>query len=80
MNGRDLHWKNCRARGRTGYKTMTLEAGELMRRFLLHVLPGGFQRIRHYRSLANRCSGTTRRPYVPCCTIQQVCLSIPWQG
>ena len=32
---------------------MTLEAGEFMRRFLLHVLPGGFHRIRHYGLLAN---------------------------
>jgi hypothetical protein len=32
---------------------MTLEADEFMRRFLLHVLPGGFHRIRHYGLLAN---------------------------
>jgi hypothetical protein len=48
-----FHWKDYRARGRTRYKTMTLEAGEFMRRFLLHVLPGGFHRIRHYGLLAN---------------------------
>jgi hypothetical protein len=42
-----------RASGRTRYKTMTLQAGEFMRRFLLHVLPGGFHRIRHYGLLAN---------------------------
>jgi len=34
-------------------KTMTLQAGEFIRRFLLHVLPGGFQRIRYYGFLAN---------------------------
>jgi hypothetical protein len=34
-------------------KPMTLEAQEFMRRFLLHVLPDGFQRIRHYGFLAN---------------------------
>jgi hypothetical protein len=34
-------------------KPMTLAAGEFMRRFLLHVLPDGFQRIRHYGFLAN---------------------------
>ena len=34
---------------------MTLDAGEFMRRFLLHVLPGGFHRIRHYGLLANGC-------------------------
>jgi hypothetical protein len=51
--GVTFHWKDYRARGRTRYKTMTLEAGEFMRRFLLHVLPGGFHRIRHYGLLAN---------------------------
>jgi len=35
-------------------KTMTLDAGEFVRRFLLHVLPNGFQRIRYYGFLANR--------------------------
>jgi hypothetical protein len=35
-------------------KTMTLEAEEFIRRFLLHVLPEGFQRIRYYGFLANR--------------------------
>jgi hypothetical protein len=35
-------------------KTMTLEAEEFIRRFLLHVLPSGFQRIRYYGFLGNR--------------------------
>jgi hypothetical protein len=35
-------------------KTMTLDAGEFMRRFLLHGLPDGFQRIRYYGFLGNR--------------------------
>ena len=35
-------------------KTMTLAADEFLRRFLLHVLPGGFVRIRHFGFLANR--------------------------
>ena len=35
-------------------KTMTVEAEEFIRRFLLHVLPQGFQRIRYYGFLANR--------------------------
>lgn len=35
-------------------KVMTLEAGEFLRRFLLHVLPRGFQRLRHYGFLSNR--------------------------
>src|SRR5262249_8764689 len=36
-------------------KTMALEVQEFTRRFLLHVLPTGFVRIRHYGFLANRC-------------------------
>jgi hypothetical protein len=35
-------------------KTMTLAAEEFIRRFLLHVLPAGFQRIRYYGLLGNR--------------------------
>lgn len=44
-------WKDYRAHGRT--KVMTLAADEFIRRFLLHVLPDGFHRIRHYGFLAN---------------------------
>lgn len=51
--GVSFRWKDYRAKGRTRYKTMTLAAGEFMRRFLLHVLPSGFHRIRHYGLLAN---------------------------
>ena len=36
------------------HKLMTLSADEFLRRFLLHVLPDGFQRIRHYGLLSNR--------------------------
>jgi Putative transposase len=35
-------------------KTMTLQAGEFIRRFLLHILPDGFMRVRHFGFLANR--------------------------
>ncbi len=38
-------------------KTMTLETGEFMRRFLMHVLPHGFTRIRYYGFLSNRHRG-----------------------
>jgi putative transposase len=51
--GVTFRWKDYRAKGRTRYKTMTLTTGEFIRRFLLHVLPGGFHRIRHYGLLAN---------------------------
>jgi hypothetical protein len=37
------------------HKTMTLSGEELIRRFLLHVLPRGFMRVRHFGFLANRC-------------------------
>ena len=36
-------------------KVMTLSGEELLRRFLLHVLPKGFMRVRHFGFLANRC-------------------------
>ncbi|REE07256.1 transposase-like zinc-binding protein [Paraburkholderia sp. BL27I4N3] len=51
--GVTFRWKDYRANGRTRQKTMTLEPQEFMRRFLLHVLPVGFHRIRHYGLLAN---------------------------
>jgi hypothetical protein len=52
-HGVTFRWKDYRAQGHTRLKTMTLEAHEFMRRFLLHVLPSGFHRIRHYGLLAN---------------------------
>lgn len=52
-HGVTFRWKDYRAKGRTRHKVMTLAADEFMRRFLLHVLPGGFHRIRHYGLLAN---------------------------
>ena len=51
--GVTFRWKDYRAKGHTRYKTMTLAADEFMRRFLLHVLPSGFHRIRHYGLIAN---------------------------
>jgi Putative transposase/Transposase zinc-binding domain len=51
--GVTFRWKDYRAKGKTRYKPMTLDTGEFIRRFLLHVLPGGFHRIRHYGLLAN---------------------------
>jgi hypothetical protein len=44
-------WKDYRHEGRN--KLMTLDATEFMRRFLLHVLPHGFHRIRHFGFMAN---------------------------
>lgn len=51
--GITFRWKDYRAKGKTRYKPMTLATDEFMRRFLLHVLPGGFHRIRHYGLLAS---------------------------
>ena len=48
-----FRWKDYRADGRTRWKTMTLATAEFIRRFLIHVLPTGFHRIRHYGFLAN---------------------------
>ena len=47
-----FRWKHYRDQGQQ--KTMTLSAAEFIRRFLLHVLPGRFQRIRYYGLLGNR--------------------------
>jgi hypothetical protein len=46
-------WKDYRAKGEARYKLMTLGADEFIRRFLIHVLPDGFHRIRHYGLFAN---------------------------
>jgi hypothetical protein len=41
-------WKDYRIEGRDRYKQMTLATDEFIRRFLIHVLPKGLHRIRHY--------------------------------
>ena len=60
--------KDYRIEGPGRYKTMTLKPDEFIRRFLIHVLPNGFHRIRHCGLLASgtktetiariRCGGT----------------------
>jgi len=55
--GVTFKWKDYRAKDRVRHKTMTLVPNEFIRRFLLHVLPSGFHRIRHYGLIAN----TTRK-------------------
>jgi hypothetical protein len=49
--GVTFRWKDYRADGRQ--KVMTLATGEFIRRFLIHVLPQGFHRIRHYGLFAS---------------------------
>jgi hypothetical protein len=46
-------WKDYRAKADARYKLMTLDANEFIGRFLIHVLPDGFHRIRHYGLFAN---------------------------
>jgi hypothetical protein len=52
-NGVTFKYKDYRIEGPGRYKTMTLATDEFIRRFLIHVLPKGFHRIRHYGLLAN---------------------------
>jgi hypothetical protein len=52
-NGIAFRWKDYRVDGPDRWKTMTLSPHEFIRRFLLHVLPKGFHRIRHYGLFAN---------------------------
>ena len=51
--GVTFQWKDYRNKHRFRHKTMTLKTDEFIRRFLIHVLPSGFHRIRHYGLLAN---------------------------
>ena len=67
--GVTFKWKDYRIEGPDRYKTMTLATDEFIRRFLIHVLPKGFHRIRHYGLLATSqpsrkhraCPQTARR-------------------
>ena len=45
--GVTFKWKDYRIQGAGRYKTLTLPTHEFIRRFLMHVLPSGFHRIRH---------------------------------
>ena len=49
-----FQWKDYRTKGREKSRVMTLESEEFIRRFLIHVLPRGFQRIRFFGTLSNR--------------------------
>ena len=53
--------KDYRIKGPGRYKTMTLDAHEFIRRFLIHALPKGFHRIRHCGLLARSFEGKVRR-------------------
>jgi hypothetical protein len=72
-----FRWKDYHHGNRQ--RTMTLDAIEFIRRFLLHVLPRGFQRIRRFGFLANsvcqeklaQCRQLLQHPLGPCLTIAQ---------
>ena len=55
-------WKDYRLEGDARHSTMTLPTAEFIRRFLIHILPSGFHRIRHYGFLSNtkRCDSLAR--------------------
>ena len=59
-----FRWKDYADHDRV--KVLTLEADEFLRRFLLHVVPRGFMRIRHFGLLANR---TRRDTLTRCCDL-----------
>jgi len=62
-----FEWKDYAHGNKNG--TMTLDAVEFIRRFLLHILPGGFMRIRQFGFLANRARG---KKLALCRTLLQV--------
>src|SRR6266540_3856098 len=53
-NGVTFKWKDYRTEGPERYKLMTLDTHEFIRRFLMHVLPQGFHRIRYYGWLTSQ--------------------------
>jgi len=60
--GVTFKWKDYRIKGRERYKQMTLVTDEFIRRFLIHVLPKGLHRIRHYGLFAkNACADNVGR-------------------
>jgi hypothetical protein len=65
--GVTFRYKDYRADGPARYKIMTLAAHEFIRRFLMHVLPKGFHRIRHYGLFAsgNRVDNIARARELP---------------
>jgi hypothetical protein len=70
-------WKDYRDKDRYKAQMMTLDADEFIRRFLEHVLPSRFSRIRHYGLL----SGRNKKQLLPLCrqllTLPESCLPEP---
>ena len=65
--GVTFKYKDYRIEGPERYKTMTLATGEFIRRFLMHVLPKGFHRIRHYGSWPTAIARKISPEPVRCC-------------
>ena len=67
--GVTFKWKDYRASQQQRAKVMTLAVDQFIRRFLIHVLPGGFHRIRHYGLFANggRAENIAQSPSVARC-------------
>lgn len=70
-----FHWKDYAANG--AKKLMTLDGSEFIRRFLMHVLPTGFMRIRHYGFMAN-CHRKAKQALIK--TLLQVAPSVETVG
>ena len=70
-----FRWKDYRAQGKTHYKTMTLSTEEFMRSFLLHVLPSGLHRIRHYGP-ARQCWPQEQHRYGTRATAAAACTDV----
>ena len=71
--GVTFRYKDYRRDGAARYQTMTLAPAEFIRRFLLHVLPTGFHRIRHYGLFASAARKATSLASASCSR----CLSRP---
>jgi hypothetical protein len=74
LDGRGVTFrhKDYRRNGQARCRTMTLSADEFIRRFLLHVLPKGFYRIRHYGLLASSsCKHNIEAMTIPVVLLQQ---------
>jgi hypothetical protein len=74
-NSVTFKWKDYRADARERQKVMTLATGEFIRRFLTHVLPQGFHRIRHYGLFASgtRADNIARARHLLDASIAQSC-------
>ena len=71
--GVTFRWKDYRAEGRDRQKVMTLATAEFIRRFLIHVLPHGFHRIRHYGLLASGTRADNIAERAACSTCLRHC-------